>query len=332
MKNWDRTSLLISACSVPMILGAQNVQPQSKPNVIFVMIDDYGWADMGYFGIGVRKYYQDHNNELQNKFYNCCLLRLPEIYLNIAEAMNELGKAEQKDEFGRDAYDYINLLRDRVQMPHVTKETAAPGEALREAILRERALEFGYEEVRYYDMNRWKRSDWLKARKIYRLRTYPVGEKVNGNFVNFRYEFLEQSPNPHTWIDNWDDKYYLCPIPLEEIKSLNPQYKRNIVPGNSKPYTLRLPTEAISSFIDNQDTIYNHRSTELFKNRRTVASVGTRSKATAGDGELTYYKIKQGDTLGTIARKFGVSVRQLRSWNGLRNNNIRAGRRLKIYK
>ena len=124
----------------------------------------------------------------------------------------------------------------------------------------------------------------------------------------------------------------ICNIPLEEIKSLNPQYKRNIVPGNSKPYTLRLPTEAISSFIDNQDTIYNHRSTELFKNRRTVASVGTRSKATAGDGELTYYKIKQGDTLGTIARKFGVSVRQLRSWNGLRNNNIRAGRRLKIYK
>lgn len=124
----------------------------------------------------------------------------------------------------------------------------------------------------------------------------------------------------------------ICHIPLEEIKSLNPQYKRNIVPGNTKPYILRLPTEAISSFIDNQDTIYNHRSAELFKSRRTVASVGTRNNATAGDGELTYYKIKQGDTLGTIARKFGVSVRQLRSWNGLRNNNIRAGRRLKIYK
>lgn len=124
----------------------------------------------------------------------------------------------------------------------------------------------------------------------------------------------------------------ICHIPLEEIKSLNPQYKRNIVPGNTKPYILRLPTEAISSFIDNQDTIYNHRSAELFKNRRTVASVGIRNNATAGEGELTYYKIKQGDTLGTIARKFGVSVRQLRSWNGLRNNNIRAGRRLKIYK
>lgn len=124
----------------------------------------------------------------------------------------------------------------------------------------------------------------------------------------------------------------ICHIPLEEIKSLNPQYKRNIVPGNSKPYTLRLPTEAISSFIDNEDTIYNHRSAELFKNRRLVNSVGTHSKATAGDGKLTYYRIRQGDTLGGIARKFGVTVRQLRNWNGLRNNNIRAGRRLRIYK
>ena len=122
----------------------------------------------------------------------------------------------------------------------------------------------------------------------------------------------------------------ICHVPLEEIKSLNPQYKRNIVPGSNKSYTLRLPTEAISSFIDNQDTIYNHRSAELFKNRRIISSVGTRSKA--GDGELTYYRIRQGDTLGGIARKFGVTVRQLRNWNGLRNNNIRAGRRLKIYR
>lgn len=122
----------------------------------------------------------------------------------------------------------------------------------------------------------------------------------------------------------------ICHVPLEEIKSLNPQYKRSIIPGESKPRTLRLPTEAISTFLDNQDTIYTHRSTELFKNRRTVASVNQQTYT--GNGKLTYYRIRQGDTLGSIARKFGVSVRQLRKWNGLRNNRIRAGKRLKIYK
>ena len=123
----------------------------------------------------------------------------------------------------------------------------------------------------------------------------------------------------------------ICHIPLDEIKSLNPQYKRDIVPGDSKPRALRLPTEAISTFLDNQDTIYAHRSDELFKNRRIVASVNRQSKA-SDNGDLTYYRIRQGDTLGGIARKFGVSVRQLRRWNNLHNNRIRAGRRLKIYK
>ena len=92
---------------------------------------------------------------------------------------------------------------------------------------------------------------------------------------------------------------------------------------------LRLPQEAVGRFIELQDTIYAHRRDELFKGRRTVA-VSTRAKA--GSGELEYYRIRQGDTLGGIARRYGVTVRQLREWNGLRNNNIRAGRRLKIYR
>lgn len=124
----------------------------------------------------------------------------------------------------------------------------------------------------------------------------------------------------------------LCHVPIEEIKSLNPQYKRNIIPGLSKPRTLRLPTEAISAFLDQQDTIYAHRASEFFKNRRTVASVNSSRASGSTDGELTWYRIRQGDTLGGIARKFGVRISELRRWNGLRGNNIRAGRRLKIYR
>jgi len=63
----------------------------------------------------------------------------------------------------------------------------------------------------------------------------------------------------------------LCNVPMDQIRSLNPQYKKEIIPGESKSYTLRLPQNAVSSFIDRQDTIYAHRAGELFKNRRTVA-------------------------------------------------------------
>ena len=129
----------------------------------------------------------------------------------------------------------------------------------------------------------------------------------------------------------------LCGISLDQIKSLNPQFKKSIIPGESKPQTLRLPINYISAFIDKQDTIYTHRSNELFKNRRVVAVSNTRptarsSKSSTTTGNVTYYKIRKGDNLGSIARKYGVTVNQLKSWNGLRSTRISAGKRLKIYK
>lgn len=127
----------------------------------------------------------------------------------------------------------------------------------------------------------------------------------------------------------------ICGVSMEEIKSLNPQYKKNIIPGDSKTQTLRLPMNYISTFIDSQDTIYAHRANELFKNRRTVAISAPRStarRATIGNGKLTYHKIRSGETLGAIAGRYGVTVKQLQSWNGLRNTKIAAGKQLKIYK
>ena len=130
----------------------------------------------------------------------------------------------------------------------------------------------------------------------------------------------------------------VCGIGMDELKSLNPQYKKNIIPGDSKPQTLRLPINSISTFIDKQDTIYAHRSAELFKNRRTVSVADTRSKArgskgkSSSQGDVTYHRIRNGETLSTIARKYGVTVNQIKSWNGLRSTKINAGKRLKIYK
>ena len=130
----------------------------------------------------------------------------------------------------------------------------------------------------------------------------------------------------------------ICGVSIDQIKSLNPQYKKNIIPGDSKSYTLRLPQSHISIFIDQQDTIYAHRADELFRNRKTIAindntpPSSTRAKASVGKGTPTYHKIKSGETLGTIAAKYGVRIKDIQSWNGLRNTKIAAGKQLKIYK
>ncbi len=43
------------------------------------------------------------------------------------------------------------------------------------------------------------------------------------------------------------------------------------------------------------------------------------------------HRIRRGESLSTIAFKYGVSVSNLKKWNGLRNNKIRAGQKLQIY-
>lgn len=129
----------------------------------------------------------------------------------------------------------------------------------------------------------------------------------------------------------------VCGIPLDEIKSLNPQYKQQIIPGDMKPYTLRLPQASISAFIDRQDTIYNHRAEELFNNRRTISIAENKTtsshKAKTKRGSYSHYKIKQGDTLSEIATKNNVRMSDLMRWNGLGKKSVLGvGKRLKIYK
>lgn len=127
----------------------------------------------------------------------------------------------------------------------------------------------------------------------------------------------------------------LCDIDIDQIKSLNPQYKKNIIPGDIKPYTLRLPHNQICAFIENQDSIYTHRAEVLFSNRKQVEIKNETSSSrggTAGSGKLVTHKIRSGESLSTIARKYRVKVNDIKRWNNLRNNNIAAGKTLKIYR
>lgn len=95
-------------------------------------------------------------------------------------------------------------------MPDLTTAKAAPGRELREAILHERAIEFGYEEVRYFDLTRWKRDDLFKT-PIERLFITKDSQGV------FTYTKDRKVYNERGWIKNWSDRYFLIPIPLEEI-------------------------------------------------------------------------------------------------------------------
>lgn len=119
----------------------------------------------------------------------------------------------------------------------------------------------------------------------------------------------------------------VCKINIDELRALNPEFKKDIIPGNEKPYALRLPTNMISIFIDKEDSVYAYKADTYLTRRATVAvknSTGTDS------GNPVYHRIRSGETLGGIAVKYGVSIKQLRRLNGIKGSNIRAGKSLRI--
>jgi membrane-bound lytic murein transglycosylase D len=111
----------------------------------------------------------------------------------------------------------------------------------------------------------------------------------------------------------------------DAIRSLNPQYKKDIIPGNSKPRILKLPAIQAYAFVEKENEIVTYRADELFTNR-TYAGTNT-----IGRQERITHKVAKGETLITIANKYGVTTTSIRKWNGLRSNRVASGKNLILY-
>jgi membrane-bound lytic murein transglycosylase D len=142
-------------------------------------------------------------------------------------------------------------------------------------------------------------------------------------------------------------------IPLDEVRSLNHQYYRDIIPGNQGQMILRLPYTYSSEFTKRQNEIYAYKANEYLSGQGidrqggsysqgsggTVTTGGTRvSSGNRGGSSGTrtqqwvYYTVKSGDNLGKIARKYGTTVSNLKKWNNLRSDVIHPGQKLKVGK
>ena len=124
----------------------------------------------------------------------------------------------------------------------------------------------------------------------------------------------------------------VCNVDIEEIRALNPQYIKDIIPGENETYVLRLTNSMIASFVENEDSVYKHNAEVHFPQASVEKILTDAKKNDDGTGNLIRHKIKNGETLGSIAIKYHVKVSQIMKWNNMRNTNIRAGKYRKIYK
>jgi membrane-bound lytic murein transglycosylase D len=125
----------------------------------------------------------------------------------------------------------------------------------------------------------------------------------------------------------------VCKISMEELRALNPQYRTNRIPGNSKPCILRMPMDAINAFIESGDSIFYHRLTELVKSRPVVSvneAVSKSSSSKSGGKKGKIVTVRNGDTLGAIAKRNGTTVNKIKKLNGMKGNMIRAGQKLRV--
>ena len=123
----------------------------------------------------------------------------------------------------------------------------------------------------------------------------------------------------------------LCDIELDAIRAMNPQYIRDIIPGKSQTCVLRLPNETITNLLNLGDSVYKHREEEFFPTTQLAQLEKGMKVNDGGRGTGTRHKVRNGETLSTIARKYGVSVKQIMKANGMKNTNLRAGRYINIY-
>ncbi len=121
-------------------------------------------------------------------------------------------------------------------------------------------------------------------------------------------------------------------IPLETLHALNPQYIKDIVPALDKAYPLVLPQADMTRFIACEQEIYG-KEQQYLAEYLNPANLDATKAALAATASVTTHRVKSGETLGHIAGKYGVTVKQIMNWNNLKNaNTLKIGQRLEIRK
>ena len=123
-------------------------------------------------------------------------------------------------------------------------------------------------------------------------------------------------------------------IPLQLLRDLNPQYRREILPGNTAPCPLRLPALYTVKYIDMEDSICLHKANVYLSNSFRVMEPAGRTAGTAASTagkDRIVHTILRDETLSSIALLYGVSINNLRDWNDISGSKIIAGKKLVVY-
>lgn len=123
----------------------------------------------------------------------------------------------------------------------------------------------------------------------------------------------------------------LINLSVQDIQALNPVYKGTYIPLTYPQQCITLPIEKIALFLEYEEDIY--KSNEQFLNVTGVSmdSINTNaSMVTEYQNQMQYHKVKKGETLSSLARKYGTTTSKLNKLNGLKSGKLIVGQTLKV--
>ncbi len=122
----------------------------------------------------------------------------------------------------------------------------------------------------------------------------------------------------------------LVDVTVEDVRFMNPAYKLDVIPYSSEnPNYVRLPFDRVGLFVANEDKIYAYIDIENSKKEK-VLPYKEEAVAASNTSKSRFHLIRRGENLGSIAKKYGVSVSNLKKWNNIAGSTIQAGKKLKI--
>ncbi len=118
---------------------------------------------------------------------------------------------------------------------------------------------------------------------------------------------------------NFEQLSQALDITTEEILYFNPQYRKNIIPSGGN--AMCLPKNKIGIFLNNEQDIYAAIHAQQ-KEGLIVESLVEVKKV---------HTVRSGEKLSTIARKYGVTVSDLRNWNYVGKKGVKPGKKIIVY-
>lgn len=113
----------------------------------------------------------------------------------------------------------------------------------------------------------------------------------------------------------------------QELRDLNPTYKQGIVPDLEGTATIYLPQSMVAEFIEREDFIRYSYAPDM-SSPAPVAQAEPAKRAAPVSAGKRVHVVRKGESLGLIAQRNRVSLRELRAWNNLRSDRVRPGQKL----